>query len=344
MKREFLQLLHTLKDHYIGGYWLSTKLDGHRAYWDGGITRGLPCSEVPWANTEKDFKKKKPPVATGLWSRGGKAIQAHPDWLNTLPKIPLDGELWAGIGSFQEVSSIVRSDIPDDRWFNVKFCCNDSPAYSRIFQPGTINFRDFKVPISAGVASWAESLAQAKDVTIFATQPPLKSIYEFRNFNSSHCYLIPQTILPYNSDEAMISAGIIFNEVIVEGHEGIVIRDPHHCWMPERTNNVLRIKAEHDAEATVIGYVTGKGKHLGRMGALIVQKDGKEFKVSGYTDQERILNGPCAVSDALKNPGIPINMDTDCFKIGQVITFKYRELTDDGIPKEARYMRKRDHE
>ena len=32
------------------------------------------------------------------------------------------------------------------------------------------------------------------------------------------------------------------------------------------------------------------------------------------------------------------------FKRGQTVTFKYRELTDDGIPKEARYWRRRDAE
>jgi hypothetical protein len=28
------------------------------------------------------------------------------------------------------------------------------------------------------------------------------------------------------------------------------------------------------------------------------------------------------------------------FKVGDVVTFKYRELSDDGIPKEARYWRR----
>ena len=32
------------------------------------------------------------------------------------------------------------------------------------------------------------------------------------------------------------------------------------------------------------------------------------------------------------------------FKRGQTVTFKYRELTSDGIPKEARYWRRRDTE
>jgi len=32
------------------------------------------------------------------------------------------------------------------------------------------------------------------------------------------------------------------------------------------------------------------------------------------------------------------------FRKGQNVTFIYRELTDDGIPKEARYHRKRDVE
>jgi hypothetical protein len=43
------------------------------------------------------------------------------------------------------------------------------------------------------------------------------------------------------------------------------------------------------------------------------------------------------------NPGIdtPYWVEGTQFKKGQVVTFKYRELSDDGIPKEARYWRRR---
>ena len=51
-RREFLQLA----DHYdphkhdVAGWFVSEKLDGTRCFWDGGITRGLPTEQVPWAS------------------------------------------------------------------------------------------------------------------------------------------------------------------------------------------------------------------------------------------------------------------------------------------------------
>ena len=39
---------------------------------------------------------------------------------------------------------------------------------------------------------------------------------------------------------------------------------------------------------------------------------------------------------------MPTCFEGQHFRIGQTVTFVYRELTDDGIPKEARYLRKRD--
>ena len=49
---------------------------------------------------------------------------------------------------------------------------------------------------------------------------------------------------------------------------------------------------------------------------------------------------------ASANPGVdmPDWFQGRHFKRGQTVTFKYRELTDDGIPKEARYWRRRDAE
>jgi hypothetical protein len=71
LRREFLQLA----DHYdaskskVAGWFISEKLDGTRCFWDGGVSRGVPTEEVPWASVidPKTGKKKAKikPVATG---------------------------------------------------------------------------------------------------------------------------------------------------------------------------------------------------------------------------------------------------------------------------------------
>ena len=80
MKAEFVQLAHKYvpTKHSCSGAWISEKLDGVRAVWDGGISRGVPTKDVPYANTVKDHRLLKPPVATGLWSRMGRVVSGQP--------------------------------------------------------------------------------------------------------------------------------------------------------------------------------------------------------------------------------------------------------------------------
>jgi DNA ligase-1 len=89
------------------GWWMSEKYDGLRGYWDG----------------------------RQLWSRQGNIIHAPDYFLAELPRdIPLDGELWIGHGKFEETISIVRSEIPDDRWKRVHFMVFDAPQAKGTFE------------------------------------------------------------------------------------------------------------------------------------------------------------------------------------------------------------------
>ena len=73
------------------GWWLSEKLDGVRAYWDG-----------------KRFL-----------SRNGNRYVA-PEWFTRgLPDTPLDGELWVGRKQFQRTVSIVRRGDAAELWREV---------------------------------------------------------------------------------------------------------------------------------------------------------------------------------------------------------------------------------
>ena len=88
-------------------YWVSEKLDGVRAYWDG----------------EK------------LWSRGGH-VYAAPHWFTAqFPRHPLDGELWSGRGRFAELSGVVRKAQPvDEEWRQVRFHVFDLPLPDTVFE------------------------------------------------------------------------------------------------------------------------------------------------------------------------------------------------------------------
>ena len=101
----------------------------------------------------------------------------------------------------------------------------------------------------------------------------------------------------------------------------------------------------------MVGFTSGRetargSRLLGKIGALIVDYQGKRLELAGLTDAEREFADPSARQWATSNPGIdaPRWVEGKQFRLGQTVTFKYRELSDDGIPKEARYWRRRDAE
>jgi DNA ligase-1 len=97
------------------GWWISEKYDGLRGYWDG----------------------------KNLWSRKGTAIQAPDYFLAELPKdIALDGELWIGRGKFEATISTVLSQVPDERWKQVRFMVFDAPQATGTFEQRTKFLQD----------------------------------------------------------------------------------------------------------------------------------------------------------------------------------------------------------
>jgi DNA ligase-1 len=100
-------LAERLEEHHdIGGWWISEKLDGVRAYWDG-----------------KQFL-----------SRNGNAFLA-PDWfVDGLPEHPLDGELWVGRRQFQHTISIVRRTDRSEHWKKVRYVLFDAPGMDAVFE------------------------------------------------------------------------------------------------------------------------------------------------------------------------------------------------------------------
>jgi len=110
-------------------------------------------------------------------------------------------------------------------------------------------------------------------------------------------------------------------EVEVKGGEGVVVRDPFSLYINKRTSKALKVKSFFDTECKVVGYSAGKGKFQGKMGALRCKlPSGTIFKIgSGFSNLER------------ENPP----------KIGQVVTFKYKEFTKNAKPRFPVFLRVR---
>jgi len=150
--------------------------------------------------------------------------------------------------------------------------------------------------------TFAERYEQIKSVIATANFPQLVAVEQFR--------------LP---DNAALKRKLA--EIVGAGGEGLMLHRADAAYVAGRNDALLKLKPLNDAEATVIGHVPGKGKYTGKMGALRVETaDGKRFQIgTGFTDAVR-ANPPA---------------------IGTVITFTYRGLTKNGLPRFASYLRVR---
>lgn len=360
-KREFLQLAHNFNGNIarrtdIGGWYASEKLDGIRCFWDGGVSRGIPKSKIPWANTAKDARYRVQPIATGLWTRYGNVIHAPDSWLNTLPLIPLDGELFVGRGegTRQTLTRIVKTLEPiAGLWLNVAYHVFDVVPLGVIFADGVIDNPNFRKTFK-GIPGWVKSINYQFDYMPsngIVYNSTVKILERLIGTHSKIVFAHKQTRLPLGNKLARDRVTEMFNEVSDLNGEGLIIRHPHTVWEPARLHTILKLKAERDAEASIIGYISGRetdrgSKLRGLIGAFILQmEDGTKFELSGFTDEERQLETTEAFQWAYDNPGevIPPDFEALHFKRGDVVTFKYRELTKDGVPSEARYWRKRIH-
>ncbi|WP_305805463.1 DNA ligase [Stenotrophomonas sp. YIM B06876] len=114
----------------VSQYWVSEKLDGVRARWDGKV----------------------------LWSRAGNRIDAPAWFVAGWPPMELDGELWLGRDRFDETSALVRTTgATDSGWRRLRFMVFDAPAH-----PGTFDARleILQTRIRAAHVPWLQAIPQ----------------------------------------------------------------------------------------------------------------------------------------------------------------------------------------
>ncbi len=214
-------LAHRWEEQDPTGWLMSEKLDGVRAYWDG----------------------------TRFLSRLGNVYLA-PEWYRKgLPSFALDGELFAGRGSFQTTVSIARRVDGGEAWRDLNFVIFDAPN-----APG-------------GFEQRLEYLAT-----------------HFRSTPHPHCRVLehrPCTGFDDLHAELRRIEGL-------EG-EGVMLRRPGSNYVAGRSETLLKVKSFFDTEARVVGYQDGLGRHEGRVGALMAElPDGTRFKVgTGLSDALR---------------------------------------------------------
>lgn len=208
----------------LGAYWISEKFDGVRGYWDG----------------------------RQLLTRGGESIHA-PAWFTAgWPAEPMDGELWAGRGQFEQAVSTVRSQKTDDTaWRSIRFMVFDLPAHAGTF---TQRITAYAMHVEALGQTWVQAVKQERV--------------------ESHAALVAQL-------HGMVRAGA----------EGLMLHRGDSLYRGVRSDDLIKLKIHEDADGRVLGHLPGQGRHAGRMGALLVETaGGVQFRLgSGFTDAQRNL-------------------------------------------------------
>ncbi|MFA5082283.1 MAG: DNA ligase [Hydrogenophilaceae bacterium] len=236
-------------------YWVSEKLDGVRAYWDG----------------------------RRLYFRSGHPVPA-PAWFTVdFPAVPLDGELWLGRGGFERLSGIVRKAAPvDAEWRQVRYML-------------------FELPAAAGTFSARKDRLQR--LVAEAGIPWLQAVEQFRV-----------------GDRKALQARL--DAVVAGGGEGLMLHRADALYSSGRGADLLKLKPYLDREARVVAHLPGKGRHAGRLGALLVEDmDGRRFRIgTGFSDAQREAPPP----------------------LGSLITYRYHGLTAKGLPRFPAYLRQRE--
>lgn len=112
------------------------------------------------------------------------------------------------------------------------------------------------------------------------------------------------------------------SEVVQAGGEGLMLHLADTPYETGRSDVLLKLKPWQDAEAVVLAHLPGKGRFTGSLGALKVRTpEGREFMLgTGFSDSQR--QRPPA--------------------IGTTVTYRFRDLTNKGMPRFASFLRVRD--
>lgn len=338
---EFIHKAHVYKKQIITPDWfVSEKLDGRYFLWDGGVTIGMNTKDICWANIAKD---KKETFSTGLWSSLGKVVYAPTFIINQLKQYPylLEGELYLGRGRFQECMSITKPtvNVNIESWKDIKLKIFGAPLIRNFLMPRVISRTGVVIPVDAREKWIKLGMKDLIDAGCGGSQ--FYNQYAFLS-DTMPIQSAGNVELTFYKQLKNQSMQALLREICDAGGEGLILRSPSDAWIPKRVNTILKIKPWIDDEGCVMGYVAGKegktGKMLGLIGALIIQSviRGKEvtFELSGMTDDERRFD---PLEDMI--PGEKCVGLSKHFPLGKKITFRYRELSDTGVPKEARYHR-----
>lgn len=180
----------------------------------------------------------------------------------------------------------------------------------------------------------SEDFKNSKDIVQFH----MYDGYGFQNYDENHLYKERYNWLvtyfqnspykyeyihevPYEVLKTQSQLDNKYQDLIDEGHEGIILRKLDGGYEHKRSKNLLKSKPEDDCEVTILDIIEGKGDWTGT---------GKKLTVTGEHGTYDCTFKGC-YEDATQF------LEDKDFWIGKVVTIKYFGLTGLGTPNYAQF-------
>ena len=258
---------------------------------------GVRCLiQAEFTDVFKDLKVKAYSRTGKEWKNIDHILQDLVPFFDKYPDVILDGELYNHNlrNDFEQIISLVRRQKPDD--------------IDALESRDSVQFHCYDIVDENNVFD-------------------VRADFIGDNLPESYCVKHVYTTRVHKHEEAL---DMHHNYNLVGGYEGSIVRtnDVYQC---KRSHSLRKFKDFQDTEATITGYVEGKGKRKGTLGKFLMRdNEGNEFgcppgKGYNYKDLAVMLKN---VNDY----------------IGKIATFTYFERTKAGSYRHPLFKCIRDYE
>jgi DNA ligase-1 len=148
-----------------------------------------------------------------------------------------------------------------------------------------------------------------------------------KSLKNKPCLQVIDNNLVLDFDDAIV----MHKKNLKIGYEGSIYRTPSGKYKGTRSWDLMKFKDFHDAEATIIDFVAGKGKREGTLGKFIMQ------------DHEGVVFG-CPPGKGYNYAALAEMLENAAQYIGQWATFTYFERTKAGSYRHPHYKCLRNYE
>lgn len=193
-----------------------------------------------------------------MFSRAGKVITNFQDTVgkevSSLPDGVYDGEVMD-----EDFTALMRQ-------VHRKFGTNVSKSYYMVFDVLTLEEWENR----SGLLSLEDR------------RKNLESVFKGKKFD----YL---RIIDHKEVDADVNSIMSYHKECVDrGFEGAMLKNPGMVYNFGRSDAVVKVKAFNDVDLKVAGFLEGRGRHEGTLGAILVDFNGVQVRVgSGFSDDQR---------------------------------------------------------